>query len=63
MTARTLQQLQKDGDTPAEIRDALERLDEIEPISDVHIKRIAALREELNEELRTIEATTQGTLL
>lgn len=63
MTARTLQALQKDHETSATIRDALERLDELEPVSEVHVNRIAALREELNAELRTIEATTQGTLL
>lgn len=61
MTARTLQAMLSDRETPATIRDALERLDEIEPVSDVHVRRIAALREELQQELRTIEQ--QGTLL
>lgn len=61
MTARTLQAMLKDRETPETIRDALERLDELEPVSDVHVKRIAALRDELQQELRTIE--TQGRLL
>lgn len=61
MTARTLEALQKDRETPENIRDALERLDEIEPVSDVHVKRIAALREELQQELRTLNP--QGSLL
>ncbi len=61
MTARTLEALQKDRETPATIRDALERLEELEPVSDVHVKRIAAFREELQQELRTIDQ--QGTLL
>lgn len=61
MTARTLQAMLSDRETPATIRDALERLDEIEPVSEVHTDRINKIRSELQQELRTIEQ--QGTLL
>jgi hypothetical protein len=67
MTARTLLQLQKDRETTETIRDALDQTDHVETVSEVHAQRLLALREELRQELRTLEGapsvTQQGTLL
>lgn len=55
MPARTLHQLQMDGESRATIRSALDELDNLRPQTPNRVREVAELREELTEELRTIE--------
>jgi hypothetical protein len=60
MTARSRTELEQDGETPETIRSALDALDQLKPPSAKWAADILANRNELLQELRTIE--TQGNL-
>lgn len=55
MPARTLHQLQMDGETPETLQSALDALDKIVPPSDVWRDKLEENREELLTELCTIK--------
>jgi hypothetical protein len=61
VTARSLEQLIADKETPETIRSALDALDELEPPTQAWRTNLSATRVELLQELATIE--TQGSLL
>lgn len=60
MTTRDLDALTVDGETEATVRSAIEALDDINPTSEAWRRRLAALRDELMQELRLLES--QGSL-
>ncbi len=60
MTARNRIELEQDGETPETIRSALDALDKLNPTSAKWAADILANRDELLQELRTIE--NQGNL-